>query len=420
MRRSIVVAAAVFGLLGLVGQIGSETPQAARAPAVALVRTSAAQASGPRWRVVYVGRIGKPNFFFDRLDPVLNDRGQVAFIRDGHAVLWQEGKLTRLDPEPRLRLNASYPTAINDRGAVVGLFYCGKCQFPPAAPWVWQDGSATLLDTGDNDQNSLVDPSINDRGQVVGMDGNLRAYLWQRGRVTRIGTLPGYPYSDAVALNDHGQVAGRSYKIFDNAYGYLVGPRAFSWARGKLTDLGVLPGDRYSAAEKLNERGEIIGRSYPRTAVVYEDESYTFDWEQGRPFVWQNGKIRAVPGRAPTLSDINDRGQIVGSTTTRTGSTHATLWQGRGLVDLGRLPNRPNSRAVAINDRGEVAGYSYRAQPDQEPTAIRGFVWRSGKLAELPPPRGRPDANMAILDINQRGQILGTVGSDIFLWTPAA
>jgi probable HAF family extracellular repeat protein len=54
------------------------------------------------------------------------------------------------------------------------------------------------------------------------------------------------------AINNRGQVIGDMY-LRD------VGSRAFIWADGVLSDLDVLPGGAFSSATDINERGEVMG-----------------------------------------------------------------------------------------------------------------------------------------------------------------
>ena len=49
------------------------------------------------------------------------------------------------------------------------------------------------------------------------------------------------------------------------------------WQKGVLADLGVLPGDVYSVAFGLNDRGQVVGQSFgPNFSAI-------------RAFLWQNG-----------------------------------------------------------------------------------------------------------------------------------
>ena len=69
--------------------------------------------------------------------------------------------------------------------------------------------------------------------------------------------------------------------------------------------------------------------------------------------------------------------------------------------DLGRLPGAFTTQPMAINDNGEVVGYT------QGPfTQLRAFVWRSGQgLVEIPPPPGYNESQAT--DISDNGIIVG-------------
>src|SRR5262245_61238790 len=76
---------------------------------------------------------------------------------------------------------------------------------------------------------------INDQGQVVGISGSGRAFVWTQAHGTvDLGKLrPSDSLSSARAINDAGQVVGSS--------GDAYGDRAFSWTQaGGMRDLGKL------------------------------------------------------------------------------------------------------------------------------------------------------------------------------------
>lgn len=70
-----------------------------------------------------------------------------------------------------------------------------------AARWV-------MMDLGVEVQSGSL---INDRGQVIftGLSPREHGFLWSRGKLTDLGTLGGRS-SDAVAINDRGQIIGWS------------------------------------------------------------------------------------------------------------------------------------------------------------------------------------------------------------------
>lgn len=107
----------------------------------------------------------------------------------------------------------------------------------------------------------------NHRGQIVGFvgapdSGIPNAALWQNGRLTNLGLLPGDLGGIASGINDKGQVVGSNFDSKGNWN------HAFIWQNNVMTDLNTLfPANSNliaTMANKINERGQISGM-----AIVY-------------------------------------------------------------------------------------------------------------------------------------------------------
>ena len=90
-------------------------------------------------------------------------------------------------------LDVAGPTAINDRGQVVGYGTGSTSYGPhtgPPQPFIYSDGHFTVLPMPFTTANA-----INASGQVVGgeMNNSASPFLYQNGRVTDLGSLGGGP-----------------------------------------------------------------------------------------------------------------------------------------------------------------------------------------------------------------------------------
>jgi probable HAF family extracellular repeat protein len=162
----------------------------------------------------------------------------------------------------------------------------------------------------------------------------------------------------------------------DDGFGSTI-THAFRWQNGTVKDLGALPPveTNCSNAYQVNPSGEIAGFS----------ENGEFDpvtgTNQSRAVHWKNGMIEELGsfgGNQNEALAINNRGQIVGFSLNTVpdpfsifdiilnvilGSsggtqTRAVLWQNGQMQDLGTLGGN-DAAAFYINDRSQVAGHSY-------------------------------------------------------------
>ena len=101
------------------------------------------------------------------------------------------------------------------------------------------------------------------------------------------------------------------------------------------------------------------------------------------------------------ISAFNDAGQVIGWYDTKEGdntTSHAFLWKKGKTTDLGMLPGDRGSRAVGINQKGQIVGDSLGAY--DRPHA---FLWERGHMRALDDMAHRSSANA----INNRGQVVG-------------
>jgi probable HAF family extracellular repeat protein len=278
----------------------------------------------------------------------INDRGQVVgtsgppgaladdFVDEGevHGFFWQGGVMTDLGTLGGWWSRAS---ASNEQGQVVGLSRVEEdLDF---RVYLWEEG--VIRDLG-LPSGIDSDPAVNDRGQVVA--GNL---LWQDGVTRDLGSLGG-GRTAASDINNRGQVVGWSATTSG-------GWHAFLWQDGVMRDLGTL-GGADSEATAINDRGQVVGWSY----TTADRSTLAFFWEDG--VMTQLGDIEGS-----WATDINEHGQIVGSSDTPSGLRRAFLWQDGAMIDLGSLVSAADTEygdrslvANAINNCGQVVGEDSR------------------------------------------------------------
>jgi len=110
--------------------------------------------------------------------------------------------------------------------------------------------------------------------------------------------------------------------------------------------------------------------------------------------------------------DINANGQVAFSEAVGD-SYRAKFYDGHIVRDLGTLGG-PAATTVALNDRGEVVGYSRISEDSQINHAFR---WSAGRGMIDLHGAGQDKVDSTAADINNRGQVVGT-GAFPFRWSP--
>jgi len=189
-----------------------------------------------------------------------------------------------------------------------------KLQFRPV---IWgpdpnQVRSLPLI-AGDSSGSATA---INDRGDAIGISGicdqavgrysAAHAVIWTGGKVRDIVGTNGGPYwNTPMAINDRGDVVG-----FVGINGDLDGNllRAFMWTeKGGFSYLPPLAGDVFSEALGINNKGQVVGISCAAGGVACKPVL----WHEGSP-ININSLSPGYTGVLVTAQDINDDGQITG------------------------------------------------------------------------------------------------------------
>ena len=324
---------------------------------------------------------------------------------------------------------------------------------PQISPWlafVWSQETGMTALTFPQGVGQSYASGINDLGQVIGsviIDNRSHAFVWTReGGMVDIGGLAGSLSNSATAINNAGQVVGNSldtsgrlqafrwsptqgmsalampagtvssYSSGINARGDVIGERRgsagqsfpFRWSQEKGTeDLTPVGSDSYAAAVAIADNGDVVGYSGGADtfndvtrAVLWSSDgtkkiidactegSFAWDlsyvchssavaingagqivveWEYGFPLAVFSaaGTRQNIPGingsSTSRVAAINEAGQVVGYSYLQDGQVRrAFLWSPLGgTIDLGSLPGRQWSTAHGINNRGQVVGSSY-------------------------------------------------------------
>lgn len=238
---------------------------------------------------------------------------------------------------------------------------------------------ANLTDPGDP-QGEQLSLAISRNGTVA--SSGLTASLWDAGVRTGIGA-PG----PASGVNDLGWVVGNQLPTTPYPLPYL-------WQDGMAT---LLP--QLASAQAINDAGQIAG------TVIYSGSGSTALEEAA---LYQSGQVTllgflapSVAGAQSSVQAINDQGEVVGSSTLTANTSHAFLWKGGVMSDLGVMAAGDSSFAYALNDTGQAVGAEI-APGSNYYTAV---LFQNGTVTALP--QLGDDDYSAAYGINAAGLIVG-------------
>lgn len=258
---------------------------------------------------------------------------------------------------------------------------------------------------------STADPFFPNDNPYFGGDPFVEdAFLWT-GRVLKdLGTLRGGIGSCGQWISDNGEVVGASENgVFDTAGGF-PSVVAVRWKHGSIQELGSLGGAE-SVAFAVNNAGQITGGAANTIPDNNQGAIFSSGATQVHTFLWQNGTMQdlgTLGGPDSQAFYINQRGEIAGLSTTNSIPNETTgipsvdpfVWKSGHMIDLGTLGGTFGAPG-AINNRGEVAGFSNLA----EDIATHAFLWQRGRMTDL----GTLGGDTSVGNwINDAGQAVGT------------
>jgi probable HAF family extracellular repeat protein len=253
--------------------------------------------------------------------------------------------------------------------------------------------------------------------------GNVtKAYLWENGSLTELGSLLDNVNSGSAWISSSGIVAGLSENgQIDPSIPGLPEISPVMWRGGKITNLGTLPGGGYQgAAVSVNSRGEVAGIASnlvpdPNSLLNYNPNLWSgvgYGY-QLRAFVWDQKNGMQDLGTLGTGTNaeataINERGQIIGDSYTSSApgvcygvTTGGFLWdRAQGMVDVGGLGGTC-TLPTDLNNRSQVVGVSTVAGDAYQ----RAFLWEHGSLRDLGGSLG--GHNAGAIAISEKGEAVG-------------
>ena len=310
--------------------------------------------------------------------------------------------------------HVSMARAINDAGTIVG--YLGV-----SGGFIYKDGAMRQLPKADG--HASAPEAISPSGRIAGIvyngatNQNVVAVWDSPDAAPRLLLGNAHEFPEIIGVNDRGDVL---VSIKKQVGEYPFQYRAVLWRDGVRVDLGDL-GDttlhnRWTYANAWNAKGQIVGRSQVRDRSVIGTE-YGSVPGLFHPYLWENGVMRDLgvlaplpcPTSAPATAtdcnwgealDINDNGVVVGNANGTDGKTRAFIWENGVMRDLGVAPGH-STAVVGINDRGQVLGTIDMYIP---------FFWENGASQII------SDGNLYARALGPNGEVIGFARGGGVVW----
>jgi probable HAF family extracellular repeat protein len=136
----------------------------------------------------------------------------------------------------------------------------------------------------------------------------------------------------------------------------------------------------------------------------------------GQAFIWDKDKgityLGTPAGGYSRAQAVNNRGQVAGWYRTMVGSHRAFFWDdANGMVDLGTLAGK-SSYAMAINDAGQVVGHA-----ETTTNRYQAFFWEQKTgMIHIGAARQKSGSYCIANDVSNAGKVVGKASPYPFLW----
>ena len=274
---------------------------------------------------------------------------------------------------------------LNDAGEAVGYVLDAQLRWR-AVRW---SADGAVEDLGGGSSTWSIARGISAGGVVAGFHGptleSARPVLWVGGTIVVLPDPALGPAVEAYDVDDSLRAVGRGYA--------LANPFAIAWDAAGATAIGQPPSWAFSSNENGVAAGVVDVAGQPRAAR------------------WDLGVTTLLPGLGSPYSKaigVSPLGAIAGhADSPASGLTHAVVWRGSVVTDLGAYLGAYITTATGVADDGTVVGYYY-LDPLAEIT--RALVWRGGGASQDLNGLDAPGSGWTFSDataVNRHGWIVG-------------
>jgi probable HAF family extracellular repeat protein len=279
--------------------------------------------------------------------------------------------------------------------------------------------------------------AINTSGDVAlqweaGDHRNVQGFVWSGGAFAKLILPDGHILMGVSGINAARVVVGDLEEVGTGTYGFRDVPVV--WEDGQPHVLPLPAGFTQGGASAINDAGIIAGYVMDDewdnwTAVLWRDGAPTviradagasdinssgvvtgsfWSGNEARAFRWHDGQMTPLALLAGTTQShglaINDAGDVVGYSYDRSSFpyTRATLWQGTTAISLGGVPGGMYYRTWGVNNQLQAVG----GVDGQEPGRRQAFISENGRMSLLNHLTNGEWDLIEAMGINDAGQIL--------------